>query len=100
MNEDVITDLKQFISATVSQQTSELHDKFNGLDGRFNSLEEKFDRLDTRFNSLEKKVDKIDQKVDDLSLFVTDALDTNNEIIDKQLKNHERRITRIEHKIA
>lgn len=79
MNDDVIADLKQFIAVTISQQT----------DG----LRESIERLD-------KKVDGIDRKIDDLSAAVAEAIDTTNEATEKQLKDHERRIVRLEHKTA
>ncbi len=83
MTEEIITDLKQFITATVSQQTTELGQRIDGLEHRFDSLEHKFDKLE--------------HKVDSLTGFVIEAIDTSNEETDKQLKNHERRITKLEH---
>jgi gas vesicle protein len=80
MNEDVITDLKQFIATTISQQTVE---------------------LSTRIDSVENRLDRVEQrlkkKIDDLTDFVTNAIDVSNEEHGKQLKNHERRITKLEH---
>lgn len=80
MNDELIQDLKQFIAATVSQQlaqqTTELREEFNGL------------RQDFK---------KLAKKVDDLTDFVTGAIDTSNDATGKQLKDHERRITKLEH---
>lgn len=66
MDEDVITDLKQFIATTVSQHTSE--------------LDRKIDKLDQRTETLDKKVDTVDRKIDDLSVAVAGALDTSNDV--------------------
>jgi hypothetical protein len=86
MDEDVITDLKQFIAATVSQHTSE--------------LDKKMDKLDQRIEKLDGKVDTIDKKIDDLSTSVADALDTNNDVSEAQSKDYGRRLTRLEQKLA
>jgi uncharacterized protein YoxC len=83
MDEDVITDLKQFISSTVSQHTTE--------------IEVRVKRLDEQVNA---KIDALDHKVDALSGVVSDALDASNEITGARLTNHDRRIVRLEHKIA
>jgi len=77
MNDDVITDLKQFISATVSQATSQ-----------------QTAELRKEMNQLEKKLER---KIDDLTEFVTETFDATNEDIDTQLKNHEQRLTKLEH---
>lgn len=80
MNEDVIADLKQFISATVSQQTVELGARIGRVEDRLEHVEQ-----------------KLEKKIDDLTEFVTEAIDTSNEEHGKQLKDHERRITKLEH---
>jgi len=74
MDEDTITDLKQFITATVSQQITDVRNDIVALDKSLN------------------------KKIDDLSTHVADALDASNEAIQMQLKDHKRRITKLEHK--
>lgn len=74
MNEDTITDLKQFITATVSQQTSD--------------LDEKIDKLDY----------KLSQKIDDLSAAAGEVINSTHEVVDTQLQGHEKRIKRLERK--
>jgi hypothetical protein len=69
---DIIADLKQFIIATISQQTTDL-------------------RTDTK---------RVEAKIDDLSSSVADALDISNEAVDKQLQDHEHRITKLERHIV
>ncbi len=76
MNEDTINDLKQFITTTVSQQTSDIRDDIEKLDN------------------------KLSGKIDDLSASVAEAMDNTNEAVDTQLKDHEARIGRLEQKAA
>ena len=75
MNDDAITDLKQFIAATITQQTSDIRQDISGI---------KQDIVELR-----RDVAKIDKKVDDLSAFVADAMDASNEESQAQLKDHE-----------
>lgn len=72
MNEDTVEDLKQFIAMIVSQQTSELVER----------------------------LDKVETKIDELSASVADAIETTNNINDAQLKDHQQRIIKLEHKTA
>lgn len=76
MNEDVIADLKQFIAATVTQQTTDLRLELSG-----------------KIDSTDKKLSK---KIDDLSAAVAEAIDKANEVTGVRLKNHEQRIVRLE----
>jgi uncharacterized coiled-coil protein SlyX len=72
MEDDTIADLKQFIAATVSQNTAEI-------------------REDVR---------RLDKKVDDISDSIAEAIHKTNETTDSKLKNHEHRITRLEKRTA
>ena len=76
MNEEVINDLKQFISTTISQQFAVSADDI------------KTDIL--------KEVRNLDAKIDTISSAIAEALDTNNEVVEAQLKYHESRITKLE----
>lgn len=78
MNDDVAQDLKQFISATITQQTA-------GLRGHIKRLE--------------AKLDSVDKKIDNISLSIAEALDYTNEIVDSQHKDHDMRITKLEQKV-
>lgn len=97
MDENILNDLKQFIAGTVSQQTAEIRQDFTRLEWRFDGLEQRFDGLEKRFDGLEKRFDGLEHKVDDLTVFVTEAIDTANETSGEQLKDHERRISALEH---
>lgn len=80
MDEDIINDLKQFITTTVSQQTSSMGEEIRA----------EITKLDIKLSS----------KIDELSDSVADALHSSNEITDDQLKDHEQRIAKLEHKVA
>ncbi len=83
MNEDTINDLKQFISATVSQQTSDLRQDIQYLDKKIDS-------------SIKQLDVKLSTKIDDLSDSVAEALTASNDAIDRTIKDHEHRISRLE----
>ncbi len=76
MKDDVIQDLKQFIAATVSQQTGDL-----GEDLR---------------NDMQKMEKRLSKEIKDLSVSIGETLEVTNEPIESQLKNHEKRITKLE----
>ncbi len=58
MDEDIIHDLKQFIEATVSQQTSIIHDDIVGLKGSMSSLKKDMSSLKA---DLTNKIDDLFQ---------------------------------------
>lgn len=86
MNDDVISDLKQFISAAVSQQTTEVRHDIERLDIKIDKVEK----------NLEVKINKVEKKIDDLAEFVSESFDAINEDTDKILSNHEMRIKKLE----
>jgi len=100
MNKDdvleIVEDLKQFVTATVSQQTAELRGEFQGLRGEFNELGDEFQGLRGEFQGLRGDVRNIELKVDGLIDFVTEAIDTANDTSGQQLQDHETRIVRLE----
>lgn len=78
MDEDTTNDLKQFITATVSQQ----------LASHTTEIKEDIKKLDV----------KLSRKIDDLSESVAEAISVSNEEVDKQLKGYETRIINLESK--
>lgn len=91
MDSDAIADLKQFIEATVSQQLSlQTKDLADDIESRINK------RIDT----LDTKIDRVEEKIDNISAAVGEAIETSNEETDKQLKNHEHCITKLENQTA
>jgi len=69
MNDDQLSDLKQFITATVSQTEAKLTD---------------------RFDALENKVDTLETKVDDGFAGVGEALDDMNTLFNERLTKLEK----------
>jgi hypothetical protein len=78
MDETVITDLKQFIATTVSQQSTVLR----------NELRDEMQELH----------DISMAKIDTLSEAIAEVIESNNEILDVQFSDHEQRITKLEQK--
>lgn len=75
MNEDVIEDFKQFITATVSQQIADVRTDIERLDN------------------------KLSNKIDDLSDSVAEAIQASNDSTDTQFNDHDQRITKLEQKV-
>jgi hypothetical protein len=76
MNEDIITDFKQFITSTIGQQISEVKQDIENLDI------------------------KLSTKIDDLSESVAAAISSTDEVVDEQLQDHDKRLTKLERKAA
>ena len=90
MNDDVITDLKQFIAATVSQQSVQLRDELEDVfNARFIALE----------NSFNAKFAALDYKLDSMAAAIGDAIDDLSQHIDDRFAGHEKRIVRVERKV-
>lgn len=82
MYDDQLQDLKQFITATVSQQTDDIRQDLT-------RLEHKFDNLEHKFENLEQKVDK---GFADL----TEIIDNRVEPVEQEVADHKQRITKLE----
>jgi hypothetical protein len=76
MDDNSLSDLKKFITLTVSEQISDVRDDIKKLD------------------------EKLTTKIDDISHSVAEAIEDNSEAVDTQLKGHEERIDRLEQKTA
>ena len=90
MNDDTLADLKQFIAATIYQQTSDikgeittLHDEVAGIKGSLTQMDQ-----------------KLSKKIDDLSDSVAEAMSSNNDVVDAKLEDHKARITQLENSPA
>lgn len=75
-NEDLFTDLKQFIEATVSQS------------------EQRFER------HMDAKIDDLRSDISGQFDEVLDAIGERADNADRKLEDHERRLTRLEHRAA
>lgn len=90
MNDDTIQDLKQFIVATISHQTSDLatKDDIRATKDDMKAIKDDIKNLD----------DKLSKKIDDLSSSVAESLEVTHEVIEVELKSHDQRITKLEQK--
>jgi tetrahydromethanopterin S-methyltransferase subunit G len=93
MNDDTIQDLKQFIAATVHQEVSTVNERLDRVD-------ERLDKVDVRLDKVDQRLDKVEVKIDDIAGAVAEAIENTNEVTDVQLKDHGKRIARLEQKVA
>lgn len=93
MDDDTINDLKQFIAAQISQQTSDLRGDISGMKVDISGMKEDI-------SGLKVDIKNINQKIDDLSDAVAEAIDSGNDETQKQLDNHETRILKLEQNTA
>lgn len=87
MDEDTLTDLKQFITSTMSQQLALQSDDMNK---RFEKLEQK----------LSEQIDNLDTKVNTIANTIGVQMEEDKTSVHETLKNHETRITKLEQKPA
>lgn len=87
-NEELLHDLKQFITAAVSQATTDLATK--------KDLEKLETKMNERFAGVDERFDEADERFDE----VLNAIGETTQEQAKTLKDHEVRITRLEHKVA
>ncbi len=81
MDEDTITDLKQFITGTVRQEITAVES-----------------RLDAKIDSLEVKLEaKIDLTKDEIISAVAEVMQDHIDSEDERLADHEKRLVRLEH---
>jgi len=80
----VISDLKQFIAATISQETKLLNDR---IDRSLVGLEVRLE------NRLEARLSK---KIEEFAHGIGDAIEALTASVDGKLDNHETRITKLE----
>lgn len=83
MNTEQLEDLKQFITAIVSQQTADLYGKIDTVEMRIHNVER---NLNIRIDTLDEKLDRMQDAI--------------AETITEGYKDHEVRITRLERKLA
>lgn len=85
-NEELFADLKQFIEATVSQQTAHLDGRIDGVEKRMGDVEQQLGDVEQR---LAARIDIVDEKLD----LVQDAIGDN-------VQDHEQRLRRLERRTA
>lgn len=79
MDSDTINDLKQFIAATISQQTSDLR--------------QDIDRIDKKVEGLDRK---IDDRTDEILTTIGESTETRFEVIEEDQKQMNIRLTKLE----
>jgi archaellum component FlaC len=94
MNEEVISDLKQFIAATVSQQMSGFVTKDDLKDlatkDDIARLEGEVTGIKDEITGIKGDLARVEHKVDDLQEAVAEALSNTNDAIQEQLNEHVR----------
>jgi hypothetical protein len=86
MDDDQLTDLKQFIVATVSQATADLPRRDEVVTIVQTEIRKEVDALRKEMH----------QGFADIQEAIGEALTASNDATDQQLQNHEQRITRLE----
>lgn len=94
-NEELFTDLKQFIQATVRQEIAPLAERIDKMDARLGKMDTRMDKMDARFDHLDAKLDQIQEGIADTLTKAIEAVDTT-----KQVQDHEQRLRRLEQHTA
>ena len=98
MDEEQVDDLKRFISAEISNQTTGLKREISAeISSQTTELKTEIRAVDTRLSSA---INRVEAKVDDLSAAVAEAIDVNNEQTDERFKKLESRVGRLERRAA
>lgn len=91
-NEELFTDLKQFVAATISQQTAHLATKDDIIDVRTELKED--------ITAVRVDIKQLDEKLDLIQDAIADTLTLTTKRIDATTQDHEQRIRRLEHRSA
>ncbi|OGL31015.1 hypothetical protein A3D14_01880 [Candidatus Saccharibacteria bacterium RIFCSPHIGHO2_02_FULL_47_12] len=83
MDEDTIADLKQFITATISQQMANV------------AAKEDLEHL-----AKKKDLERVEKKIDDIQTAVQHSAINYTSAVDEQVQDHEKRLTKLEQKTA
>ncbi len=85
MNDTVIDDLKQFIAATVHQDIG--------------VIENRLDKIEATM-ATKTDLDRVELKIDNLTEEVGDLISGHIDLTDDRFDDHNKRITRLEHKVV
>jgi DNA anti-recombination protein RmuC len=91
-NEDLFTDLKQFITATISQQLANVATK--------DDLDELRAELKSDINSLRIDLAALDEKIDLVQDAIAETLTDTTKISNTILQDHEKRLVKLERQPA
>jgi hypothetical protein len=95
MNDEMFSDLKQFILATVSQATVGIATKAD-MDAGLAKVDKRFAQMDNRFDKVDLRFNKIDKHIDELGLKLTTIADAHSEDLDE----HDKRLIKLEPRTA
>lgn len=111
-NEELFTELKQYIATTVSRHMAHvatkddishlgarinvLDQKFAGLDQRITVLEQRITVLEQRITVLEEKVALLDEKIDLVQAAIAETFLNSTHIAAARIDDHEHRLQRLE----
>jgi archaellum component FlaC len=106
MHEDVIADLKQFIARAITQQTSDIRldisdirQDMSGIKQDVSGIKDDISGLKHDVQQLDKRVGSLGMKVDNGFSGIAEILEdmnSRNDVSGTHLKDHERRVTRLE----
>lgn len=94
-NQEMIQDLKQFIEATVAQQTTQLEQRMDRFDGRMTGLETNIKSVAADVARLDEKLDAVQGAIAETITHAVEAIDTT-----KQVTDLETRVLRLEQRAA
>lgn len=101
-NEELFTDLKQFITATISQEVAHLatKDDLSRLEHRIDGLEGDIKGLKADIKSLDEKLDTVQDAIADTLTHSAEVINTVQDGTESTLQDHEERLSRLEHRSA
>jgi response regulator RpfG family c-di-GMP phosphodiesterase len=97
-NEELFTDLKQFIEATVSQQTAHLATKDDLADVRQNMATK--DDITNLRRELKADIKQLDNNLAVVQAAIADTLSHTTEALDTSIQDHEQRLRHLERRAA
>ena len=100
MNQEMMRDLKQFISATISLELFDMKNDIKGIRVDIGGLKQDVAVLKQDVTILKHGFKKLDQKVDALSLGIAEAIHDSNDVHDEQYGLLNDRVTKLEHSMA
>ena len=96
-NEELFADLKQFIEATVSQQTAHLDSRIDRVEKRIGDVEERMDSAEKHLNA---RIDIFDEKLDQVQDAIGEAFAQSANTTTTAIQDHEQRLHRLERRAA
>ncbi len=123
-NEDLLHDLKQFIEATVSQQTARLEKRMDTIEGHVGAINGRIDLVNGRIDLIDGRIEKIegrigaietgmatkkdlqdleehiDEKLNTIQDAIGETFDNSDKMADARFDDHEQRLRILEQSAA